>query len=382
MASRVRNILENEKFLDYAIRTAVALIIAVLLAIAGYRYYFYNVKQVENLRVNQVIKDLESQVRKNPLNINARIQLASAYISVKRWDDAIQQCLEVLKVDKENQAALTMAGFAYMQKSDYNKALEMYEKEIDTYGSAGMALENKYLEDALFNTGVIYWKKGNLDKAIYYVNRAALIRRTDADVHFFLGRLYYEKGLLTNAEMYFQKAIRFDPKYLDAHAGLAKVYEKMKLYGMAVNEYERAYAIDNTQKEFKEKSDSLLEKLEKMAEEKPDFETLVQLGYAYMGRKEWKKAYEAINKAIELEPKDALGYYALGYAYEREWADYKDKDPARAEKARAEALKAYDKCLSIDKEYEGALAGKKRITLGITEEEVIIRDVKVRKTSN
>jgi tetratricopeptide (TPR) repeat protein len=379
MASRVRSIIENEKFLDYAIRTVVSLIIAVILIIIGYRYYFYNVKQVENLRVNQVIKELEAQVRKNPLNINARIQLASAYISVKRYDDAIQQCLEVLKVDKENQAALTMAGFAYMQKGEYNKALEMYKKEIDTYASAGMALENKYLEEALFNTGVIYWKKGDLDKAIYYVNRAALIRRTDADVHFFLGRLYYEKGLLNNGETYFQKAIRFDPKYLDAHVGLARVYEKLKLYGMAVNEYERAYAIDNTKKEFREKSDQLLEKLENMAEKNPEFETLVQLGYAYMGRKEWDKAYKSIKKAIELKPDDPLGYYALGYTYEREWAYYRDKDSLRAEKARTEALKAYDKCISIDKEYEGALAGKKRIQLGITEEEVILRDVKVIK---
>lgn len=379
MASSVRRLLENEKLLDTATRVVIALIIATVLAIIGYRYYFYNIKQVEELPVNKTILELENQVRKNPLNITYRIQLASAYIAVKRWDDAIRQCLEVLKVDKENQAALTMAGFAYMQKGEYNKALEMYKKEIDTYAGAGMALENKYLEEALFNTGVIYWKKGDLDKALYYVNRAALIRRTDADVMFFLGRLYYEKGLLNNAETYFQKAIRFDPKYLDAHYGLAKVYEKMGLLGMAVNEYERAYSIDSKRKEFREKSDELLEKLVSKTEKDPSFENLIQLGFAYMGRKEWDNCFKVLEKAVKMQPENPQGYYALGYAYERAWANFKDKDEVKANSYKTKAIEAYDNCLQRDKEYEGALAGKKRITLGITEEEVILRDVKVKK---
>jgi tetratricopeptide (TPR) repeat protein len=379
MASSLRRFLDNERYLDFLIRMTLALIFLILLVIVGYRYYFYNVKQVEELPVNKTIKELEAQVRKNPLNINARVQLASAYLAVKRWDDAIRQCLEVLKVDKENQAALTMAAFAYLQKEDYDKALEMCKKEIDTYANAGMALENRYLADAFFYSAVAYWKKGNLDKAIYHANRAALIRRSDADVMFFLGRLYYEKGLHGNAEIYFQKAIRFDPKYLDAHYGLGQVYEKMGLLGMAVNEYERAYNLDQTRKEFREKSDELLEKLEGKAAKNPDFEILVQLGFAYMGRHQWDQAVKTIERAIKLKPDDPLGYYALGYTYERAWANYKDKDELKAANYKTRAMEAYEKCLKLDKDYEGALAGKKRLQLGISEEEVIVRDVKVRK---
>lgn len=379
MITNVRRFLDNERYLDFLIRLVVALIVFVLLVIIGYRYYFYNVKQVQELPVNKTIRELEAQVRKNPLNINARIQLASAYLAVRRWDDAIRQCLEVLKVDKENQAALTMAAFAYLQKEEYDKALEMCKKEIDTYATAGMALENRYLADAFFYSAIAYWKKGNLDKAIYHANRAALIRRSDADVMFFLGRLYYEKGLLVNAENYFQKAIRFDPKYLDAHYGLAQVYEKMGLLGMAVNEYERAYQLDSSRKEFREKSDELLEKLQRKAEKNPDFETLVQLGFAYMGRHKWDRAVKTIERAIKLEPDDPLGYYALGYTYERAWASYKDGDEVKAGFYKEKALEAYNKCLQLDRDHEGALAGKKRLELGISEEEVIVRDVKVRK---
>lgn len=379
MASNVRRIFNNERFLDTLLRVVVVLIFLTLLAMAGYRYYFYNVKQVRELRVNKTILELENMVRKNPLNITYRLQLASAYITVKRWDDAIRQCLEVLKVDRENQAALTMAGYAYLQKGQYDKALEMYKKEIDTYGTAGMALENKYLEEALFFTGVIYWKKGDRDKAIYYARRAALIGRTNADIQFFLGRMYYEKGLLNNAETHFQNAIRFDPKYLDAHVGLARVYEKMDLLGMAVNQYERAHALDPSKKEFKEKSDELFEKLEARVGKDPTFDNLVQLGFAYMGRKEWSKSFEAMERAVKLEPNNAQGHYALGYAYERAWAFYREKDEVKAGQYKNKALQAYERCIQLDEEYEGALAGKKRIELGITEEEVIQRRVKVKK---
>lgn len=378
MSSVTRRILDNERFLDIAIRTTIFLIIVVLAVFAGYRYYFYNVKLAEELPVNKVILELEEQVRKNPLDTNARIQLASAYIAVKRWDDAIQQCHEVLKIDKENQAALTMAGFAYMQKEEWDKALEMYEKEIEIYSVAGMTFENKYLEEAYFNAGVIYWKLGDLDKAIYNVNRAALIRRADADVFFFLGRLYYEKGLLANAEENFQKAIRFVPNYYDAHIGLARVYEKMGLLGMAVNEYERAYRIDDSKKDVREKADEVFEKLKSEAEGNPTVDNLVQLGYAYMGRHEFEQAYEVLNRAREKEPDNPLVYYALGYTYEREWALNRDSNPTKAEELKKKAVEAYDKCLELDPEYQGALAGKKRIELGVTEEEVILRDVKVK----
>lgn len=378
MPSFSKGLFDNERFLNIAIRTIIALVILVILVFVGYRYYFYNVQLKEEIPVNQAVKQLEEQVRKNPLDTGLRIQLASAYISLQRWDDAIQQCHEVLKVDKENQDALTMAGFAYMKKGEYDKALEMYQKEIDIYAAAGMSMENKSLEEAYFNSGVIYWKKGDLDKAIYHVNRAALIRRTDADVWFFLGRLYYEKGLLNNAEKSFQKSIKFVPNFVDAHIGLGKVYEKMGLLGLAINEYERAYREDEKLKDIREKADSLFEDIQNETEN-PTAENLIQLGFAYIGRHEFDKAYEALERASELEPKNPKVYYALGYAYEREWAQYKGNDKDRAGELEEKARKYYNKCLELDKDYQGAHSGLQRLDLGLTQEEVIERDIEVRK---
>jgi len=386
-----RGLLDNERVLDIAIRVVAAMIILTLAIYLGVRYYHDNVELQRELPAYKAMKDLEDAVRKNPLDLAARTKLASAYISLRMWDKAIEQCNEVLKVDKENQACLTMAGFAYMQKGDYTSALKYYEKEIDAYSYAGYALENKWLEDAYFNAGVIYWKKKNLDKAISYVNSAALIRRTDADVWFFLGRLYYEKKLYNNAEQAFQKALRFVPNYPDALLGLGKVYEKTDMWGLAVNFYERAYRADPKLKEAKERSDALMEKLVQKSNKidinnaKPeDADTLIQLGYAYMGRREFAKAYEAFDRAILINPKSAVAYYAYGYAYERQWAAEKEKLDQTTTTPTLEALKKkaeekYKKCLALDPEYEGAMAGLKRLSLGITEEEVIQRDVIVRQ---
>lgn len=384
-----RGLLDNERVLDIAIRVVVALIVLTLVGFVGARYYFDTVELQKELPAYKAMKDLENAVRKNPLDLAARTKLASAYISLRMWDKAIEQCNEVLKVDKENQACLTMAGFASMQKGDFTSALKYYEKEIDTYSYAGYAFENKWLEEAYFNAGVIYWKKKNLDKAISYVNSAALIRRTDADVWFFLGRLYYEKKLYNNAEQAFSKALRFVPNYPDALLGLGKVYEKTDMWGMAINYYERAYRADNKLEEARERSDALMEKLAARANRvdvkkaKPeDAEVLIQLGFAHMGRRRFDEAYEAFEKAILIDPKNATAYYAYGYAYEREWAFEKGKLDATTttpllEQLKKKATEKYNKALALDPEYEGALAGIKRLRLGVAEEEVIQREVKV-----
>lgn len=372
-----RGFLDNEKFLDIAIKTMIALVIITAASYIGVRYYFDNVKIKEQLPAFKAMKELEAEVRKNPLNINARLKLASAYNAVQKYPEAIQQCLEVLKVDKENQAALTMAGFAYMQKGDYDNALKMYQKEIDAYSGAGFALENKYLEEAYFNSGVIYWKKKDLDKALYHVHRAALIRRTDADVFFFLGRLYYEKKLYVNAERYFQQALRFVPNYVDAHLGLAKAYEKMGLLGMAINQYERTYSLNPKIKEAKKKSNELFVKLKEKAGKSPTVENLVQLGLAHMGRRDFVAAYKVFKKALDLDSNNAEVHYAFAYALEREWALQKDDNKVAAEKLKSQAESHYNKALAIDPDYEGAKAGLKRLQLGVAEEEFIKRDVKV-----
>ncbi len=378
MSTTTRKFLDNEKLLNLAIRILIALIILTAAALLAYRYYYYNIQLREKIPAYQALRQLEKEVRKNPLNINARIQLASAYIAVKQYDDAIQQCYEVLKVDKENQAAMVLAGFSYVEKGEYDEAIKILKKEIDTYSGAGFAMENRWLADAFFYTGVAYWKKKDLDKAIYHVSRAALIRRTDADTSFFLGRLYYEKKLYNNAETYFQRAISFDPKYIDAHYGLARVYERMDLLGMAVNEYERTYRLNPKLKDAKEKSDELFDKLSATVDKSPTVDNLIQLGYACMGRRDFVSAYKALDRAIRKEPENPSVYYALGYVVEREWAEQKDKNTVAAQKLKKKAEDYYKKTLELDPEYEGAMAGLKRIQLGIAEEEVIKRRIKVR----
>jgi tetratricopeptide (TPR) repeat protein len=163
------------------------------------------------------------------------------------------------------------------------------------------------------------------------------------------------------------------------------------MWGLAVNFYERAYRADPKLKEAKERSDALMEKLVQKSNKidinnaKPeDADTLIQLGYAYMGRREFAKAYEAFDRAILINPKSAVAYYAYGYAYERQWAAEKEKLDQTTTTPTLEALKKkaeekYKKCLALDPEYEGAMAGLKRLSLGITEEEVIQRDVIVRQ---
>ncbi len=87
-------------------------------------------------------------------------------------------------------------GIAYMKKGDNKNAEKYFRKEISMFGTSGYRLENKYLEEAYFDLGVIYWKKKDYSKALEFAVQATEIGRANADNHFLMGRIYLSKGSL------------------------------------------------------------------------------------------------------------------------------------------------------------------------------------------
>ncbi len=244
----------SEKTINRAIILIIVLIVATGAAIGG--YYYYNQRQMDvKARVSTLSAKYEKAVKKNPLDVDARVLLAQAYITEGKYDKAIKQLKEALKVNSEDQGAIVSMGLAYMKKGDNKNAEKYFLKEVEIYGTKSVyALENKYLEEAYFDLAVIQWEKKDYRKALEYAARATEIGRSNSDNHFLMGRIYLSKGSHEEAILKFEEALKFDPKYADAHYGLAQAYEKKGDKKNAIKEYKQVIKLEP---EFKEAKDAL-----------------------------------------------------------------------------------------------------------------------------
>lgn len=326
--------LSSERWLDRGIKLLKYGLIIVVAVFGG--YYAYNrYSQSRETPVYKVSRQIEDAVRKNPRNLAARIALGTAYLDIGRYDDAITQFKEAQKLDKENQEVFVYLGKAYMAKGWDDRALQLFDKEIDLYAKAGYAQENPLLEEAYFQGGVIYWKRKKYDKAAEYVRGALEIGRTDADNHFFLGRIYLAKGVIDSAIIKFEEALRFDPKHADAHYGLGLALEKKKEKGRAAGEFKKALDLAPNLKDARDRYKRLLSELEEEAKKKPrDTEVHRQLGIVYRDSGLDSKAIAEFNEALKLKPEYALIHVDMAIMY---------KNKEQTAKAREE----YNKALAI-----------------------------------
>lgn len=340
----------SERWLDRTIRLLIYVLIIGVAVFSGY-YLYSRYSQKKEIPIYKVSKQIEEAVRKNPRDLAARIALGTAYLDLGQYDKAITQFKEAQKLDKENQEVFVYLGKAYMAKGADSKALQQFDKEIDLYGRAGYARENKLLEEAYFQGAVIYWKRKKYDKAAEYIRGALEIGRTDADNHFLLGRIYLVKGLYDSAELKFRDALRFDPKHPDAHYGLGLTLEKKKEKGLAVGEFKKAYDLAPTLKDAKKRYQQLLSELEEVVERKPkDAEAHRQLGIAYRDSGSYSKAIKEFNQSLKIKPEYALIHVDLAVLYD----DKEQKD---------KALEEYKKALEINPDLIEAKQGMTELQL-------------------
>ena len=201
--------------------------------------------------------------------------------------------------------------------------------------------------DILYKQGLSSEKAKQWDGAIYFYDKAIEMARDQDFYYLFLGRAYMEKGKasqgaerdhwLQESEKALLKAREIAPLNTDHSANLARLYrtwgglskgeKRQELLNKALAYYADATSLSpHNAQLFNEWGqthlimgdvDSALEKYEHSLTLDSEYpQTYLLLGELYMQQKEWDKAVEAYEKAIELAPKKAVeAYSALGYVY-------------------------------------------------------------------
>lgn len=100
---------------------------------------------------------LNTALKLEPKNINARYGLAMLYQDVEMYDQAIDCYVKILEIDPTNKDAWHNRGYiALVYDHDYDSAIEFFTKAIDT--------DNQFVE-AHTNRGLAYEMKGDKTNA-------------------------------------------------------------------------------------------------------------------------------------------------------------------------------------------------------------------------
>lgn len=218
----------SDRLLTLFLRVGVAILIVGLVGV-GYVYYKDQYVAPAPSMLQQQISLSEAAVRKAPNSVDARLQLGLVYQQAKRYDDAVLQFDQVLKVAPDIKEALVAKGFALMEKGDLAKASVPLTKVIEANRDGEFASSDSNIGAAYYYLGMIALKQGKPDVAIDQLRHSLNISPTDSDAMYQIGLAQLQKGKAADAVATFKSALRFVPTgWCEPYQQMQKAYTSMK----------------------------------------------------------------------------------------------------------------------------------------------------------
>jgi len=323
---------------------------------------------------NNADKWLTDSSKLNPRDAITRYFLGRSKYSEKHFDEAVSAFTECLRLDPKNVGAADNLGLAYEGLGKVEEAIEAYKSAI---GAAHGADAKPY-----FDLGTLLMENGKTQDALPFLVQAGRIKPGDAAAHRELGKAYLELNHLPEAQAELEIAVKLTPENGPTHFLLARVFRKRGMEDQARVETEWYSALTGAHSS----PDTPLQESRSLLEQGklPEAEQIVRryleihkssadahflLGYILFKEqnakssiaeytegahyraptaadleavasdfellKDYPDADKWFTKAVERNPKDALGWYYLGRT------KYNENRPG-------EAIAAFEQCLKLE----------------------------------
>lgn len=206
------------------------------------------------------IQDYNQLISINANNIDAICGRAEARLNIGNYTEASKDADLAMNVDNKNARALTLKGEVFFYLKDYSNALKMYNLAIQ--------MQNPPFYQAIIGRARVMNQLGNAKDAFRMLDDAIEQQPTNPEFYYARGLLNVSKEKYAKAIQDFEKSVVLNPRF--------------NPFGIALNS-----------------------------------------GIAHLNLDEAEKAIEYLNRAIELDPKNATAYQTRGLAYYAS-EDYKD----------------------------------------------------------
>jgi len=162
------------------------------------QFYFYKQKPQEAIKIYEKILEL------NPKHVVALFWLGYLYDEAGRRKEAIEVWNKGLAIDEAYAPILNSLAYVYaLEDRNLDQAQKMVEKALKVEPENGAYLDS---------LGWIYFKKGNLEKAKEYLEKA-IANIKDPEIYEHLGDLYVALGDLKTAVEYYKEGLSHFPDY-------------------------------------------------------------------------------------------------------------------------------------------------------------------------
>jgi len=171
------------------------------------------------------LKKLREAIRIAPKEPLYRVALGDVYFKDEQLDKAEKMYLSAIKVDPEFTVTNRMLGRLYMQKGQWNDAVDYLERALNQ--------PNVINPVQLYNwLAYSEYRKGNLTKAEKAWLRALDINDSDK-IRMNLALIYKEGNRLDLAQASLLKVLEMNPKSRSAHFELGDIYYKRNKFRKA-----------------------------------------------------------------------------------------------------------------------------------------------------
>jgi len=216
--------------------------------------------------------ELERRVDKDPFDEEAWLELGHEYLhqedfqmAIKSYKNASRLALDDLDPHFKI-VSLNKLGYAYHKNGDYQMAIDSLEKALK------LATEENYIslrKLLLRDIGNVFYQDSNYQEAIkYYENALELSTNEDdslinREIMFNLGTSYEINKQSDDAIACFEKILEYDSKIDIVWSSLGLVYSAKKEYSKAINSFEMALDLNPNDEELKENLKFNLDEMEK-----------------------------------------------------------------------------------------------------------------------
>ncbi len=162
----------------------------------------------------------------------------SAYYRIGRFNEAVNDLINALRVKSSEWADISMLGISYFNLNRTDEAIQTLEKALSM--KPGDSATTEVLGKAYFKKGVAALSAKQYSAAVQ-----ALLKAKDHDsrngyIYYNLAEAYLFEKKYPEAEKALSQAADLMPKSPDVFGRMGLVYEKQKKWDLALNAYKKA----------------------------------------------------------------------------------------------------------------------------------------------